>query len=184
MRDFIDHLRQKHPLALEETFEQMVMTALTQHSVVLIDDLHLFNQIVLCSHEYPRNGLLNLALLRCSNYAEAANKLLIFGYCSDYSVCSPLSQRAYQMKIEPFGVADYAFFCHRYLNSEIAATLNYERLFRFASNLNGYQLKNSCLQLQQESDLDTDQLIEYLRSHYLITCPMLLVLAGWESPTT
>ncbi len=169
MRDFVDRLQQKHPLALEETFEQMVMTALTQYSVVLIDDLHLLNQIVLCSHAYPRSGLLNLALLRCSNYAEEADKTLVFGYCSDYGCGSPLSQRAYQVKIEPFGTADYAFFCHYYLNSSIAATLNYDRIFRFASNLNGYQLKNSCLQLRQEATLDTDQFIEYLRSRYLIS---------------
>lgn len=169
MRDFVNQLQQKHPLALEETFEQMVMAALTQHSVVLIDDLHLFNQIVLCSHAYPRSGLLNLALLRCSNYAEEAKKTMVLGYCSDYGLCSPLSQRAYQVKIEPFEVADYAFFCHHYLHSTIAATLNYDRIFRFASNLNGYQLKNSCLQLRQASTLDTDQFIEYLRSRYLIS---------------
>lgn len=170
MRDFVDQLQQKHPLALEETFEQLVMTALTRNSVVLIDDLHLFNQIVLCSHAYPRSGLLNLALLRCSNYAEVANKTLIFGYCSDYSTCSPLSQRACQVRVEPFGIADYAFFCHHYLNSTIAATLNYDRIFRFAANLNGYQLKNSCLQLREDATLlDTEQFIEYLRSRYLIS---------------
>lgn len=169
MRDFIEQLQQKQPLALEETFEQMVMAALTQHSVVLIDDLHLFNQIVLCGHAYPRSGLLNLALLRCSNYAEEANKTLIFSYCSDYGNCSPLSQRAYQVKMEPFEMADYAFFCHHYLDRAIAATLNYDRIFRFASNLNGYQLKNSCLQLRQEAMLDTNQFIEYLRSRYLIS---------------
>lgn len=41
MKNFVDAMRGQHPLAMEETYEQMVMTAMMMHDVVIVDDLHL-----------------------------------------------------------------------------------------------------------------------------------------------
>ena len=41
IKDLVDALRPRHPLAVEETFAELVMTALLAHAQVIVDDLHL-----------------------------------------------------------------------------------------------------------------------------------------------
>src|SRR5437868_3990034 len=53
MKDYIDALRRQHPAAMEETFEEMVMRALTDEDCVLVDDLHLLSQLLCCHPWYP-----------------------------------------------------------------------------------------------------------------------------------
>ena len=60
MKDFIDTLRQQHPLAIEEVFEQLVMDALSNHDTVVIDDAHLLWQLTYQGRAYPRTGLLDI----------------------------------------------------------------------------------------------------------------------------
>src|ERR1700730_4744973 len=45
VKEFIDAMRSRHPLALEETFEQWVREALTAHQTVLLDDFHLITNV-------------------------------------------------------------------------------------------------------------------------------------------
>jgi hypothetical protein len=159
----VERLRQKYVSSLEETFEQLTMNALTQHSIVLLDDLHLFRQLILCSHAEPNDDqLFRLALTRCSNYAKAVNKNLVLCYWSDYGTISSLTQTAYQVRIAPFQEEDYAFFCYHYLQPAIASGLNFERIFYTVPNLNGYQLKKACIALRQEEALNTNLFIQYL----------------------
>jgi len=62
MNTFLDAMQSKHPLALEETFEQWVRQALQQHDCVLVDDLHLLQEVVQGCSFYPRSGFLNMPL--------------------------------------------------------------------------------------------------------------------------
>jgi len=56
VRNFVETMRGHHPLALEETFERMVMEAISTNETVIIDDPHLLNDVYF-SHFYPRMGL-------------------------------------------------------------------------------------------------------------------------------
>src|SRR6266852_2941470 len=61
--EWTERLGRQHPLALEEAFEQMVLEALRDHDVVIVDDLHLVTCVVGgCNWAYPRKGLLDAAL--------------------------------------------------------------------------------------------------------------------------
>lgn len=59
MKQMVDAMRRQHPLALEETFEELVMQALQQNQVVVFDDLDLLNDVMCSYRPYPRAGLLN-----------------------------------------------------------------------------------------------------------------------------
>jgi ATP-dependent 26S proteasome regulatory subunit len=164
MKDFTEAMHGRHPLALEETFEELVMAALAAHDAVIIDDLHLLNRVV-CCHFYPRIGFLDASLTSLSTYAVSAKKKLVFG--SEHSAPAPIHQRTYYAGIEDFKPADYQHLCHQYLDAPVAGRLDYQKIHRFATKLNAHQLKSACLWLKRDEALDTESFIEYLRSQRL-----------------
>jgi ATP-dependent 26S proteasome regulatory subunit len=160
INDLAERQHGQHPLALEETFGQLVMESLQAHDVVLVDDLQLLSDTV-HTHGYPRMGWVQAVLVTLMTYAIEAQKTLIL--CSNYPL---LQHRALAVSIKELEVGDYSFLCHQYLPSEIAKALDYEKIFRFASKLNAYQLKNICVSLRHGM-FDTEQFIDYLRSQQL-----------------
>ncbi|MCG8365981.1 MAG: AAA family ATPase [Pseudanabaenales cyanobacterium] len=167
MKDFIDTLRQHHPLAIEEVFEQLVMEAFSSHDTVVVDDMHLLWHLTCQSGSYPRLRLLDIPLLMLCAYAGQANKRLVFG--GQPCAFQSLNQRACHISIERFKQADYQFLCQHYLGQEAAIALEYDKIYRFASKLNAHQLKTACLWLKQEGKLETDDFIQYLRAQQLIS---------------
>src|SRR5260370_1464154 len=54
--DLIDASSKRHPLSLEETFFDVVLAALKQHSTVIVDDFHVLYDALCCNPLYPRTG--------------------------------------------------------------------------------------------------------------------------------
>jgi ABC-type phosphonate transport system ATPase subunit len=46
VRNFVEAMRDRHPLAMEETFEHMVMEAISANDAVIVDDLNLMSSSV------------------------------------------------------------------------------------------------------------------------------------------
>ena len=79
MSTFLDAMQSRHPLALEETFEQWVRQTLEKHDCVLVDDLQLLQAVVHgCGFSYPPSGLLNMPLTTLAVQAVQTNKKLFF----------------------------------------------------------------------------------------------------------
>lgn len=75
MKDFTDVLRQRNPIALEETFEELVLDALNQHSHVFVDDLRLLSNVVgSCNHFYQRRDLLDAPLTTITTLAPSRSR--------------------------------------------------------------------------------------------------------------
>jgi transitional endoplasmic reticulum ATPase len=167
VRNFVESMRDRHPLAMEETFEQMVMEAISANDAVIIDDLNLLNNVVCCSPTYPRLGILNAHMTSLTVYAAENAKKLIFGSTS--RVPGPLDQRSFHTSIGEFKAADYEFLCRQYLAPAAADRLDYDKIHRFAPKLNAHQLKSTCLWFEQGEgqELDTTIFIDYLRSHHM-----------------
>jgi SpoVK/Ycf46/Vps4 family AAA+-type ATPase len=166
MNTFLDAMQSRHPLALEENFEQWVRQALEKHDCVLVDDLHLLQEVVQGGcFTYPRANLLNMPLTTLAVLVEQANKKLLFA--TEGQIPPPLFARCYRAGIGNFEVEDYAFLCRHYLNDNGADRLDFAKIHRFAPVLNAHQLKNSCLWLRSEPDLTTERFLDYLRSQHL-----------------
>src|SRR5262245_12978745 len=58
-KDLLDAMRSQHPLAIEETFEEIVLAALQAHDTVILDDLNLITEVTGGCHSYPRSGFIN-----------------------------------------------------------------------------------------------------------------------------
>jgi SpoVK/Ycf46/Vps4 family AAA+-type ATPase len=165
IKNVVDALRPRHPLAVEETFAELVMTALHGHDRVFVDDLHLVTDVVCGCGNYPRAGFLNGPLTTLTTYAGEAGKKLIFG--NDSHPPSPVYQRSLDFRINDFQPADYEFLCRAFLPPALAGGIDYAKVHRFASGLNAHFFKTVCPRLRGRQDLDTAGFIEYLRAHGL-----------------
>ena len=165
MKDFVDAMRSQHPLAMEETFEQLLMDAFQENDTVLVDDFHLFYSVVCgCGpfDLYPRSKFAHAPLMALATYVAAAGKKLVFS--SQGAVDPAIEERCFRSSIEKFQPADYAFVCEQYLTPACAQQLDYAKIHRFAPKLNAHQLKGACLWLARQGVPTTERFIDYLRS--------------------
>lgn len=160
LADLLRAMRSQHPLALEETFEQLVLEALDHADCVILDDVDLLERVAGGCHSYPRSGWMEAPALSLCRCAAATNKKLVFG--GDAS--NAARDRAYQFHIQDFELADYAQLIAAYLPPAQVERLNIDKIFRYASGLDGHQLKRACQWLASEPGLDTERFIEYLRT--------------------
>jgi ATP-dependent 26S proteasome regulatory subunit len=163
MKEFMESLAASDPTAIEETFQKLIVDALAQHDVVLVDDLHLLMNVVSGGcHFYPRGGLLELPLNTLAGLAESTGKKLIFAH--DNATPSAIRPRCFYAGVEDFTAEDYEFFCQTFLGIGGSLALDFRKIHRFAPRLNAHQLKTGCAWLSRETHLDTDRFIDYLRS--------------------
>jgi transitional endoplasmic reticulum ATPase len=162
VQEFVDGLGNRHPLALEETFYDVIYPALREHDHVIVDDLHVMTAVMggQC-HFYPRSGLLHSPISVLTSYAATNGKRLIFG--GDGQQTEVIAERGYSFVIKKFSYKDYKHLCDRFLGKKRASRLDLEKVYRFAPNLNGHQLRGACAWFQG-GEFDTDQFIEYLQT--------------------
>ena len=162
VRQFMEALAGREAAAIEEAFLAMIEGSLNGHELVIVDDLQLITKVV-DACDYPRAHLLDVALTALLEQAAARNKKLLFGVDED-GPPSPVRNRALWWEVEGFQPVDYECICHAHLDAAVAGALDYNKIHRFAPKLNAYHLKGACIWLRNESGLDTDRFIDYLRS--------------------
>jgi AAA+ superfamily predicted ATPase len=165
--EFMTLLKDRSPMAIEETFLEVLEDAVRRDDLVLVDDFHLIANVVQ-AFEYPRAQLMNVALSIALSQAAAQGKKLLFAIETGNDV-TPLDQRALFWTMDDFEPEDFACVCRHYLD-EAGAGIDFTKVHRFAPTLNGYQLKNACLALRnQELEVSTDALIDFLRARNMVS---------------
>ena len=164
-KDFIETSSSRHPLSLEETLYSAVIGALKEHSIVYVDDVDLIHEATSSCHFYPRGQYVETALLELSDAAVRQNKKLVVS--TDGSIARAFSTRSFGSSIGKYSVADYAALLGILLGAERAASLDAEKIYRFAPKLNGHQIRAACDWLHPSGAFSTDQFIDYLRSQRL-----------------
>jgi predicted AAA+ superfamily ATPase len=160
-RDFLDAMRDRHPLGMEEAYVELLRAALKKSDAVLIDDLHLFNQVVCCSYMYPRKDYLPGPLTALVNEVIGAGKTLIMA--SNGSAPGPIDQRCYYHGVKQLDAKDYSHICAAYLPAKTHARIDFSKVHRFAPKLNAHQLRGATQELALDGELDTDRFIDYVR---------------------
>jgi AAA+ superfamily predicted ATPase len=162
VKDFIDASRDSHPLAVEETFEVLVMEALTAADTVLVDDVHVLTKFGIYAQNYPRRSLLAGVLDVITTYAVGSGKRIVFGY--DGRLPDPAGERTYPHGVSEFTVGDYEHIVRHWLGPERAAAIEFRKVHRFAPHLDGHQLVKACTLLGRGgASPTTEQVIAYLR---------------------
>lgn len=165
--DLVHAMQGEHPMSLEDTFGRVVLSALKECELVLLDDLYLLECVVGgCSHFYPRSGYLNSVLTMLCTYVVEAGKQLVVA--SSHPMPDPLQNRHYPWYIARFTPDDYRALAASMLGKKVLSGLNFEKIHRFAPKLNCYQLLSACRWLKSShKSFSTEEFIEYLRSQQM-----------------
>jgi predicted AAA+ superfamily ATPase len=164
MRDYLDAVQTRHPLALEETLDRLLADAIARHAHVFLDDLHLLDGVVGGCGNYPRADFISAALKAATERVEAAGRKLVvtsYGWPA-----GRLGDVARQVAVPDFGPEDYAFFGRAFLG-EAAGRLEFAKVHRFAPALNAHQWKLFGAGLAPEHTAGTEAFLDYLREHHL-----------------
>jgi len=170
MKDLVDVMGNQHPLALEETFERLLMDAFQDNDIVMVDDFHLFYGVICgCSgfDFYPRSKYIHAPMMALVTYVTSAGKKLIL--CGEGATDPAVEERCFRGKIEKFTPEDYAWLCKQYLTPASAELLDYAKIHRFAPKLNAHQLKGACIWLAKQGVPNTERFIDYLRSMQMVS---------------
>ena len=156
-RQLVTLLSGRNPMAIEETFFELMESQLRNHDLVIFDDLHLLVNVSK-SYNYPRSLLLHMVMKSLLDEAEKAGKKVVFAV--EDELPAALWRRAAVTKIEEFTEDDYAYICRAYRSGEDAE--EYRQIFRSASKLNAHQLKKAVLRLDAEAELTAERFLEHL----------------------
>jgi predicted AAA+ superfamily ATPase len=161
MRDYVERMAAVHPLAFEETFQDLVLSAFKKHRAVYVDDLHLLNAVVCCGHFYPRNDFLDAALSVIASYVQDADRRLVVA--TSGSAPGPLHQRCTYDGFQTFAPEDYGFLIRHFAGKKRVTKLDIAKIHRYAPKLNAYQLRGVCFDLREDKGLETGKFITTLR---------------------
>jgi transitional endoplasmic reticulum ATPase len=165
-RDFIEESESgRHPLALDETVYHVLREALKTNNVVIVDDFQLVSMVSCCTHAYPRQNFLAAALVPLALMAQQEDKTLVF--CTEGMPLPGLDERVPSTLIAPFTAADYEVLATTYLGARKTEHIDARKIHRFAPHLNARQLRSTCEALRDDSALDTDVFVGYLREHHM-----------------
>ncbi len=164
MGDYVEAAARRHPLALEDTLYELLVTSLRSHGHVFLDDLHLITAVACDCHFYPRMGLLNAPLMAAVTYAAESGKKLFFA-CDGHTP-APVAQRSCSYAIEAFTAADYGHLCETFIG-KAARQLDIDKVYRFAPKLNAHQIRAASSWCEGNGATDTESFIDFLRSQRL-----------------
>lgn len=159
-REFMTVLAGHQAAAIEEAFMSLMDGALDHHDFVILDDFHLIAAVVTACC-YPRSCLMDVALTAILDRAIARNQQVLLAL-DDGDASQPVQSRAFVVEIDTFTPADYESICRAYLCAEAARRLDYAEIHRFAPELNAHQIRNACIWLRADCELDTRRFTEYL----------------------
>lgn len=163
--DLLEASAANHPLALEESFFSMVRLAMMHHRTVIVDDFQLLHDLSCCAHFYPRSRWLEAPALGLCHLAAQTGKTLIFSYGA--GLPGAIFERAFKAAIPRFRTEDYDSLVRTWLGN-LAETLDFGKIYRFAPKLNAHQLKAACdWLLRLGCEINTHAFIDYLRSQRL-----------------
>ena len=162
VRDFVECLDKRHPLALEEALYEVLLDALREHDCVIVDDFHVATAVTRggCSF-YPRNGLLNAPMTVVAAYASAAGKRLILG--GDGHLPEALSQRSYSYLDQPLRGGRLPSSLHRLLRRQPRRASRPGQGPSFCTQPQCAPTAGACSWFQG-GEVDADRFIDYLHT--------------------
>jgi len=165
VREFLFKLAAFEPSAIEEAFLDLIDAEIAQHDLVIVDDLHLIENVVE-SCDYTRKNLFDAVMTAALASASAARKKMLF---ATGELPDPLLRRAHSWFINDFTGADFATICSAYLDPEVCRRIDFVELHRFAPSLNAHQLRRAAVWLSHEPGADTARFLDYLNTHNLVS---------------
>ncbi len=163
VREFLAKVSAHGADAFEEAFLDLIDTAIGQHDVVIVDDLHLIKNIV-DSCDYNRQSLFDAVMKAVLADVAAARKKIVF---ATGEIPEVLARHAHSFVIENFVAEDFEVICSAYLEPAVSQRLDFAEIHRFAPRMSAHQLRKAAIWLSHDPGLTTARFCEYLNLHNL-----------------
>ncbi|HEX6048076.1 MAG TPA: ATP-binding protein [Gemmatimonadaceae bacterium] len=163
----LEAMEQAHPLALEEAIYRRLLAELSKHDTVILDDVQLLNYVIVACGSYPRGQYFMTTLAALADYCDANGKHLVLGADMLTLPLDVVESKGRVVYLEMFDVADYEAIGRGILGNQRAAEIEFAKVFRFARRLTARQLDRTFESLASAPTLDTDRVIDELRSQQL-----------------
>jgi transitional endoplasmic reticulum ATPase len=157
----------QHPLAVEESFHRLVVSALDEHKVVYLDDFHLLASMCFSCHAYPRSQLLYSTLHSLGELVAEGGRTLVVGTNENASMYWRAPGGS--VTVSELTAMDYRDVCSAYLPAETLMRMDFQRVHRLARSVSARMLRQTCEALRDVADLEADGLVDYLRTHFLVS---------------
>ncbi len=167
MADTFDRLKDFHPIQFEESFADLLLKGLSQHETVIVDDLHIYFDLLEECYSNPRPSVLRAAFDAVLRYLEGSEKRLILGLRQDIIV-DPLQARCLFARMPKFSEEDIAFLFKRFAGDQVEH-LDFERIHRYVPNLTAHQMRYISLQLEAEALKDTETFLNLMEQKALVS---------------
>jgi transitional endoplasmic reticulum ATPase len=165
MRAVMDEMQQSDPLALEETVYRRLVAELSQHPLVILDDVQWLMHVVMGCGSYPRGQYLQATLSALADHCAATGTHLVLG--GEQFSLDIVASKGRAIVLEPLDVSDYAHIGRAVLGETRASAIDFAKVHRFARRLSARQLRRTFESFAPGDTLDTDRVIDELRSQQL-----------------
>lgn len=162
--EFLESMKDAHPLQLEERLVGAILSPLRERKAVVVDDFDATQFMAGGCHTYPRSGYLDAGMRTLYDEAHRLGAwLLLVGGGSE-----TLSERALHCGIPRFTVQDQEFLFKAAFGADGVSAVQFDKVFRYAPRLSARQIFRASRFLPAKG-VTTETLIDYLRSADLLT---------------
>ena len=165
IRDLIEAMERADPLALEETVYRRVVDELSRQDLVVVDDVQLLAHVVMGCSSYPRGQYFEAMLSALADQCDATGTRLVLG--ADPYQFQVVEAKGRVIEIDLFDAGDYEAIGRDLLGAPRASTIDFHNVYRFARRLTARQLRRTFASFAPNAHLDTDHVIDELRSQQL-----------------
>lgn len=161
VRSFVAQVAAGHPMAMEDGAWQVLISAIEQHSQVIVDDFHLFFGFAESCSGYPRSSYYQTTMRAVLLAARSRNCRLILGGTGQLP--DAFSDMVWSTSISDFLVDDYRHLFREILGRSLDE-IDFDSVHRFAPNLDCHRISRICHWLKPRPQVSTTELLDFIQS--------------------
>jgi transitional endoplasmic reticulum ATPase len=161
VRPFVEQVAKGHPAAMEDAAWQVLVSAIEQHSLIIVDDFHLFFNFADNCHGYPRSSYYQTMMRAIQLAARARNCRLVLG--TNGQLPDAFSDVVWSTGISDFTVEDYRHLFQTFFGRALDE-IDFNSVFRFAPNLNCHRIAHICRWLNRREQTSTAELLDFIQT--------------------
>lgn len=164
MNEIVAQATKHDASAWEEAVREVILSALSQSDIVLMDDHNALSTVG--NRSGAHGAYLNHIVMRhvYEQVTGQGKHLVLVGRPpqSWESAADIYGDMTATVQIEAFGAEDYLAIASNLLGADRVANIDFRLLYRYAGMLNGHQLRTTFALLADTPDLDADKVIDCL----------------------
>jgi len=163
VKELLEAVTVVDPRLGESAVTEYMENLLQDHDLLLVEDLWDFAKASSYVRSDPNLGIGTAMFKKVFDDIKRSGKRFLIGGTPGVASARGISG----VDIDAFEAEDYAAFARNLLGEERASSIDFKLVFRFASLLNGHELRTACQLVSHLEAPTTDQFVDALEQHVL-----------------